>query len=222
MELEVLIILAGLLGGLASSAPFGVINLWVSDAVLSKSEHKILWFLVGVILADIVHAAMASWGYHLILQESGFDRWVGILGGAFIVVMGILGLRKPKELNIPAPPQKKLKKANEFFLGIMMCGLNPGFLVFWMFVIDQLEKKLGVGLDGTNLISFIVGILIGDLIWFSFVILLARKGRDHMNPFIIRLIRSSVAWVFIVVGVFAIYASYSQNTKQIQDLPSIG
>lgn len=210
MELEALIILAGLVGGVASSAPFGVINLWITDAVLSKTEHKILWFLVGVILADLAHAAMASWGYHEILQDSGFDQWVGVLGGVFIVAMGVFGLRKPKELTLESPA-KKLKKAHEFFLGIMMCGLNPGFLVFWMFVINQLETKLVVDIHGSNLLSFIIGILIGDLIWFLFIIMLARKGRDHVNPLILKLIRAVIAWVFIGLGIFAIYRSFSDT-----------
>jgi threonine/homoserine/homoserine lactone efflux protein len=210
MEVEVLILTAGILGGISSSAPLGIINLWITDAVLSKNEHKITWFIVGVIIADAGHAAMASWGYHEFLQEGGFDRWIGLLGGAFIAGMGLWSLRPTLKatqstVTLPAP---SYRKAHEFGLGLMMCGLNPGFLVFWMFIIDQIEKRLAAQVDGASLVAFLSGIIVGDILWFSVIIYLARKGRAHVDPKVLKLIRSGIAASFVALGVFAMYRSF--------------
>ena len=206
MNVEFLVLIAGIIGGICSSAPFGIINLWITNAVLTKNEQKVFWFIGGVILADGAHAAMATWGYHEFLQKSGFERWIGIFGGLFVIAMGALGLKNAK------PPEPEIqtsmsRKAHEFTLGLMMCGLNPGFLVFWMFVIDQIESKISHQIEGLSLVNFLLGLVLGDLIWFSFIIGLAKKGRDHVHPRMLQLIRVSIALLFIIVGLFAVYKS---------------
>lgn len=206
MNLELLVITAGIVGGICSSAPLGIINLWITDAVLAKNEQKIVWFVVGVIIADVAHGAMASWGYHEFLQKSGFERWIGLIGGGFVMVMGLMSLREAKPVKTPIG-SPITKKAHEFSLGLMMCGLNPGFLVFWMFVIDQIESKINHQVEGISLLYFLAGVIIGDGIWFSFIVSLAKKGREHVNPRNLKIIRTSIAYFFVLVGIYAVIMS---------------
>ena len=117
MNLEFLVLAAGMVGGVCSSAPLGIINLWITDAVLTKNEQKVIWFVFGVILADAVHAAMASWGYHEFLQKSGFERLIGFLGGGFVLVMGFLSLINSRQIKAPKNPSIS-RKAHEFTLGL--------------------------------------------------------------------------------------------------------
>ena len=48
-----LVALAGIAGGFCSSAPIGAINLWVTDATLSRREERLSAYLIGVIGADV-------------------------------------------------------------------------------------------------------------------------------------------------------------------------
>ena len=82
---------AGVIGGFCSSAPIGPINLWVADATLKNKDSELPVFLAGVIFCDMTYAGLASWGYYKWLEDGPLYSVFSISGGAFLIVLGILG-----------------------------------------------------------------------------------------------------------------------------------
>lgn len=81
--------LAGAALGFASSTPLGVINLWVADATLARTERRLFWFLAGVIACDALFAALAVWGYQALLDDQSITAWLELGGGLFLVFLGL-------------------------------------------------------------------------------------------------------------------------------------
>ena len=208
------ILLAGLCGGFASSAPLGAINLWISDATLRHREDRLSWFIVGVILMDTIHASLAAWGYHAFLQDGPVGRWLSIAGGAFLIVIGSLSFLKrnaarQREAEAQGKgPEPKRRKVNDFILGAFMCGANPAFLMFWVFAVGLIEKHVGIPVNSTGLALFLGGIAFGDGLWFLLLIRLVRKGREAFKPRVLASVRATIAMAFVVVGTIAIYHGF--------------
>lgn len=203
---DLLLLLVGCLAGFCSSAPLGVINLWVSDATLARQEKHLLPFLSGVIVMDVAYAAVAFWGYHTYLQDGPSAAVLGIMGGIFLVVLGFLSLRKGQaETHQDRFVQRQPTPWRDTLLGVFMVFSNPAFLMFWVFVIKVIEDKLGhvIAMDGE--ITFLTGIVIGDFVWFSLLIALVRRSRSSFQPRLLTKIRAGIAWCFIAFGVWSVY-----------------
>lgn len=207
-----LVALAGIAGGFCSSAPIGAINLWVTDATLSHREHRLSPYLIGVITADVLHATVAAWGYHVFLVEGPIGRWLGVLGGAVLVALGCMGFLKRNEAREAEAKasgvEVRSNRVQDFLLGAVMCGANPAFLMFWVFAINLIERHVGIPVTRLGLALFLGGIALGDGLWFNLLIHLVRKGRDKFKPAVLAHVRGAIAMVFVVIGSIAIFKSF--------------
>lgn len=208
-ELSLLLLLAacGALGGFVSSTPLGVINLWIVDSSIEASDRALKWFVLGVIVADVLYAALAAWGYHQFLQEGNLSRWMELIGGAFLVILGVANLRKAaaaRKSGAALPPAVGERPFKDFTLGAFMCGSNPAFLMFWIYVIKKIEDGLAVTLTDASIIAFLGGIGLGDTLWFKLITTVVRRGRNAVNPRMLRLVSSGIAVVFVGFGIVAL------------------
>lgn len=213
------ILIAAMIGGFCSSAPLGAINLYVTDRMLARRDQTLRYFLAGVIAMDCMHASMAAWGYHAFFNAGPVGRWLSIGGGAFMVVLGTLGLRK-RALHARgaqdcaevgtggAKTVLPRRPINDYLLGTFMCGANPAFLMFWVFAIDQVEGQLDTDILGWRLLLFIIGVAAGDTLWFLVLLGLVRRGREAVKPRVLASVRATIAAAFVLVGGVAIYHGF--------------
>ena len=208
--LEPFIILGcAVVGGFCSSAPLGAINLWITDRILAHRESKLTWFLIGVIGMDCVHASLAAWGYHTFLAEGVVARWLTVLGGAFLVILGALSLlKRARQRRNPTLDAGLRRPLQDLLLGAFMCGANPAFLVFWVFVINLVERQTGFDILGWRLAILLAGIVAGDALWFRVFFKLVCKGHDHIRPRLLAMMRTTIAAAFVGCGTLAMYHGF--------------
>lgn len=208
--IELFSIATGVACGFLSSSPLGTINLWIVDRTLrdstnpgEKSLRALKWFLLGVIAADLAYAAAAAWGYHTFLAETKLEKWVAGVGGIFLIILGLISLSRSGNekayfsLNQNSP-------IRELLLGAFMCGSNPGFFLFWIFAIDQIENHLGLILTGTAVPCFLAGIALGDLLWFSVLARIVCRFRSMVSKRVKNIINRSVGATFVMIGALGI------------------
>jgi threonine/homoserine/homoserine lactone efflux protein len=213
-ELSILLLLAacGAVGGFLSSTPLGVINLWVVNSAIDDGEKALKWFVVGVIAADVSYAGVAAWGYHQFLQEGNLGRWLELMGGAFLVILGVANLRKVAASNgkkVEDKPPTGKTPFKDFTLGAFMCGSNPAFLMFWVYAIKKVEEHFHVTLTDQSIIAFLGGIGLGDALWFKLITSVVRRGRAKVNTRALRFVSSGIAVAFVSFGLFALAKGFS-------------
>jgi threonine/homoserine/homoserine lactone efflux protein len=194
--------LLGALSGFLSSTPLGPINLWVADHKLSRSPNARLWyFLAAVILVDITFATAALWGHFELLDETTEMRWAGILSGAFTALLGLLFFIKARAPLEIGPSLKKVNKWSSFLQGLLLTGANPAFLIFWLFVANQIMSRMDKILTVPEILTFALGVIAGDIIWFfSFTWILTHLGkRSQANT--LKKIRMAVGIIFFLLGI---------------------
>ena len=206
MPTAIMIVIVGIASGFCSSAPLGPINFWVTDSIMRHKELMIRWFIAGVIVADVGHAIGAVWGYMTLLRHKTWIEDLPIVGGLLLLTIGVQSLRSSWG-DEPSPLKVKLGERapaesprRQLALGFLMCALNPAFLAFWVTVIGLLRERFGIVLSSTHFLLFLFSIGLGDILWFSFLIFLSKRGRDLATPKLLRIIRQGIALAFIAIG----------------------
>ena len=203
-------LLAGLLSGFCSSAPLGPINLWLIEAIIADTVKSLKWFLLGVILVDMAFASMAVWGYYKYVAGSSYLQPLEIGAGIFLLMLGVFSFAKLKkdtgqDLGASKKSPLPLGGFKHFMLGMTICGSNPGFLMFWLFVVNFINTSLDLTFTLLGNLIFVLGVGLGDGLWFSFLARLVKKGLNLAKPKILLGIRYAIAFAFLGFGVVTIW-----------------
>ena len=203
-----LILLIGAVCGFLSSAPLGPMNLWLANLTLAKQHGRARPFVAGVILVDTIYAGVAAYG-----QSERLFQWIAkdVLNfgaGVFLILLGGAQLFRRTEQALPStkikPETGVFFPLRDFLTGAIMCGSNPAFFMFWLFVTNWLSSMLQQSFSLIAVGTFLAGVVLGDLVWFSFMLKLAQRGMEYLNQSRTVILRKGIAWSFIALGFFAI------------------
>jgi len=119
---------------------------------------------------------------------------LSVLGGAMIIWMGYSLFRSRKELS----REGRDTTYNAFMAGILMSGLNPFFLVWWVTVGSLLLRTFLDAVGTWGLPFFIIVHWLCDLVWLSLVSVVIFKTRSFWRP-------RTQEWIFIGLGLALLY-----------------
>ena len=119
---------------------------------------------------------------------------LAILGGGMIIWMGTGLFRARRKMA----REGKDTPYNAFVAGILMSGLNPFFLVWWVTVGSLLLKTFLDAVGDWGLTLFIVVHWLCDLVWLSLVSVAIYRTRRFWSPRI-------QEWVFILLALALLY-----------------
>ena len=131
---------------------------------------------------------------------------LSVLGGAMIVWMGADLFRARKKLA----KEGKDTSYNAFVAGILMSGLNPFFLVWWVTVGSLLLMNFIDAVGDWGLPFFIIVHWLCDLVWLSLVSFTIYRTHSFWGEKV-------QEWVFIVLSVALLYFGGQFIVKGIID-----
>lgn len=182
----------------------------VADSVVGDRKLHRGFFLGGVILAELILAAIAFWGFQKFFQVPVFQQWAPVIGGAFVVGLGVAGLFSYKEEKDPEKKDEHShgQKGADLLQGLFLCGSNPAFLLFWIYIMSALAHS-GIS-EGVPLKSLylLIGIALGNLTWFFLFIALLRRGATRLEGKRFRLFRKGISVALILLGLGGILISF--------------
>ena len=145
--------------------------------------------VVEVPLILLVYFGLAQFFQHITVQLV-----LSVLGGGMIVWMGIGLFRARTQLA----REGRDTSYNAFMAGILMSGLNPFFLVWWVTVGSLLLMSFlsAVGVWGLPL--FVLVHWLCDLVWLTFVSFTVFRTHSFWGQRV-------QEWVFIVLSVALLY-----------------
>lgn len=204
MEALILIefLILGVICGVFSSTPPGPINLLIADSVLGGKKINIKSFLGGIILIDMIFALIAIWGYYTFLEGTNFGYYLAIFGGLLLMILGAFGLKQTLNPEVDKKTDDRFSNTTFFLKGILLMVSNPGFLAFWVIVANQIDQIALHEITTLRTFPFLIGIGLGDLIWFILFIRLLRFGAGKMSFNIIGKTRLGISVLMILLGGF--------------------
>lgn len=187
----------GLLLGLVSSLPLGPINLNVLRLLQSGQRFAAVAFVLGVVLADVGVAALALLGLVSVHLPPDTLRVISAVGGAVFVIFGFWSLVRPQGVSAPAA-----SSTVSFVSGVLFCGLNPGFYLFWVYAATFAAASVVSPLTGA---AFLLGVFVGDACWFVLFTKLVGLFHGRLST---RTWTSLAGGLILAFGLFALWGAY--------------
>ncbi len=148
---------------------------------------------LGHAVIEVPLILLIYFGVAQFFQDIVVQLVLSVLGGGMIIWMGIGLFRARKEVARGG----KDTSYSAFVAGILMSGLNPFFLVWWV-TVGSLLLMTFLEFSPQGLILFIVVHWLCDLIWMSLVSFTVYKTHSFLD-------RRLQEWIFIVLSVALLY-----------------
>ncbi|MEW5818516.1 MAG: LysE family transporter, partial [Spirochaetota bacterium] len=148
------------------------------------------WVILGHALLEAVLIILLLLGFTVVLKNPVVLKLIGVLGGAFLLVMGIsliLDVIRHKIPDIFSPAEQKgeisrLKQSNPVLGGILVSMSNPYWWLWWATVGFAFMIKYEISFTNIPaLFVFFLGHEAGDLSWYLFISFLVFFGGRYIN-----------------------------------------
>jgi threonine/homoserine/homoserine lactone efflux protein len=136
-------ILLGLGAGIISSFLTGPVFFAMIKTSIEKGFMAGFSLAIGVIISDIFLIGLVVFGSQFFEYKESFDKYVGIIGGVFLLGVGIYYLFSKISINYNEENAVvKISKRGYLIKGFLMCILTPSTLMFWIIVSSIISVKL--------------------------------------------------------------------------------
>lgn len=200
-------ILLGMGAGLISSFLTGPVFFAMIKTSIERGFKAGFSLAVGVIISDIILIGLVLFGSQFLEYQSDFDKYIGIIGGFFLLAVGIYYLFskvsiKYDENNVLV----KVSKRGFVLKGFLMCILTPSTLMFWIIVSGIISVKLNNRLDEQLLCLFIA--MATQLTIDGFKSYYSSKLRYRIKEDTLRKLNKVAGVIIIVFAIWLILKTY--------------
>lgn len=148
-------ILLGIGAGLISSFLTGPVFFSMIKTSIEKGFKAGFSLAIGVIISDVFLIGLVLFGSQFFEYKAEFDKYVGIVGGAFLLAIGIYYLISKNTVRYDEKSMQKVSKRGFVLKGFLMCILTPSTLMFWFIVSGIISVKLNNLLD-EKILCFVI------------------------------------------------------------------
>src|SRR3954470_23703629 len=93
-----MLLIKGLIAGLAIAVPVGPINVLCASRTLSKGRASGLLSGLGAATADAFYGAIAAFSITLVIDFLRAEEfWIRVVGGILLIAIGVIYFRKPAQ-----------------------------------------------------------------------------------------------------------------------------
>ncbi len=202
------LLLRGLALGFAVAASPGPIFFLCLRRTLLRGRLYGVVSGLGVATADAVYAAIAAFGFAVVISAvSSGRRPLALAGGAVLIGLGlrILFDRSARPAETPASSGTGLAWAYFSTLGLTIT--NPATIISFAALAATLS--LGGGGQPARPAALVAGVLIGSATWWCVLAIGASLLRARLTPAVIRAINTFSGLAIAVLGMLAVYSAFS-------------
>lgn len=127
-------ILQGIGAGILFSFLTGPVFFSMIKTSIEKGFKAGFSLAIGVILSDIIFISLTIFSSQFVDYKSEYFEYIGIVGGLFLLGVGLYYLFNTVKVNYDIGEIAKVKKRGYVLKGFLMCLLSPTTLMFWVMV----------------------------------------------------------------------------------------
>jgi len=179
---------------------------------ISQSAQRGFWqgplLILGHAMAELALVLALTAGLSRLLRQKAVTGLIGLLGGAFLLWMGLDIARSAwwgtASLSL-ASAERSGTQMGPVVAGVLISISNPYWVLWWVtvgmsYVALALRKgPLGLG-------SFYVGHILADLSWYSLVAFVITAGRSLLSQPLYRSILFVCGFFLIALSLYFIYS----------------
>ncbi len=201
-------ILLGIGAGLISSFLTGPVFFSMIKTSIEKGFKAGFSLAIGVIISDVILIALVLFGSQFLVYQASFDKYVGLIGGAFLFAVGIYYLFATVSINYESQTLQKVSKRGYLIKGFLMCILTPSTLMFWIIVSSIISVKLNNRLDEKLFCFFIA--MATQLTIDGFKSYYSSKLRYRIKESALKTLNKVAGVIIILFGLWLVFKTYNQ------------
>jgi len=175
-----------LVGFLIAVSP-GPIFFLILRRTLARGWHSGLISGLGVATGDAIYAALAAFGVTVVSNFLiGQRRWIGLVGGGALILIGLRTL-VGRQTPHPDPPRQRGREmrkdgspAGVWATMVALTLSNPPTILSFSAVFAGLGVRVGSGWQPA--IALVIGVMAGSALWWVIVTALASVVRNRVTP----------------------------------------
>lgn len=198
----------GFLVGMALTFLIGPVFFLLLSTSIDKGFKPGAHIAIGVMLSDALYILVAYFGSALMVGKEQYNYIFGIIGGAILIVFGIVNFFKKPSVNKNDDVSNISKKDLFHFMlkGFAMNSFNPFVLIFWLGVASSISIK---NYNNLSTLLFYLAVLVTVLSTDLLKVYLANKLQKIITvPFLIWMNRIS-GTALVVFGIRILIKSFS-------------
>jgi threonine/homoserine/homoserine lactone efflux protein len=185
--LVVVYLLQGLGYGFTAAVQPGPFQTYVISQALRRGWLRTLPAALAPLISDgpIILVAMVALTY----LPPGWDRWLSVLGGLFVLYLAWGAFRTWRDADFDAPAPAEAPAVSGVWKAALMNALSPGPYLFWGMVTGPILLR-GWRLAPANGLGFLVGFyaaMVGSLVALILLFSLARRLGPKVNRLLVGL-----------------------------------
>ncbi|MDX1627188.1 MAG: LysE family transporter [Fulvivirga sp.] len=194
-----MVFINGFLFGLLLSVLIGPVFFTLIQTSIEKGFKKAVLVVIGIALSDIAYIFLAYFGVSRFLQKSGYDAGVAYVGGAILLIFGIVTLLRAKQGIRYTSEAVQAKGFFRYIVkGFLINGLSPFVLVFWVGAMSLATAEYDY--DGFSLLIFFAMIIAVVIATDLLKAHLAGKLRTYFTPRLFRILNIIVGLALCLFG----------------------
>ena len=167
----------------------------------TRSKHAGILIAVGHGIIEFPLMILIMAGMSTILKSASVKIVIGLVGGLILLHMGIQMIR---HINKSSDPAGKYAAMKPLWIGIILTGSNPYFLIWWASVGPNLTiKAMELGMLAFAIFALVHWLC--DLVWLEVLSLAGHKGSKVLSQRTQRIVLGICSFVLLVFGILFIY-----------------
>jgi threonine/homoserine/homoserine lactone efflux protein len=204
-------ILKGLALGFSIAAPVGPIGVLCIRRTLASGFKSGLVSGLGAATADAIYGTIAAAGLTLVADFLVRQQlWLGLLGGSFLVYLGIKTFRTPPQPEGGAAG--KDSPSGNYFSTLLLTLSNPMTIFMFAAIFGGMSVQTGVTFR-TNAFLLVAGVFAGSALWWLTLSAAVSLLREKVDARLMVWVNRLAGGVITGFGVFVLI-------KTISGLPS--
>lgn len=185
------------LSGVMAPGPVTAVTL----AAGTRSRHAGALVAVGHGIVEFPLMLFIMAGMGALFRVQGVRIGIGFVGGVFLLLMGLQILAG---LSKQVDPTDKYAGKSPVWIGIILTGGNPYFLLWWVTVgLALTTRAMQFGVMAFALFAIVHWLC--DLIWLEALSWTSFKGAHFLGPKVQRMILAFCSFALILIGLSFLY-----------------
>ena len=204
------IILNGIQLGVVLAFLIGPVFFSIIQTSVENGFWKGALVALGVSISDIIYVVVCYFGLVQFFQNPQFRTYMAYIGGGILILFGLyyLIIKSRRSLQTTTPESGERKKYRYIIKGLVINGLSPMVLIFWIGTISVASLDFGYT-KGVEFFFFFAAVLMTVLATDLLKAYLAGKLRRLVTPKTIMVMNILLGLAMIGFGVRLLWLSQS-------------
>jgi len=166
-----------------------------------------LIFSVGHSIIEFSLVMLLALGLLSFATEPAVKLVIGAIGGTALLVFGALQIRETLASKSNKPSKWDIPSRNPLLLGLLFTGLNPYFIIWWLFIgVKLIFDSIALASLAGVVLMYVAHVWM-DYAWLTVVAYLAKKGTNIVGSKGYRIIMTAFALILIYFGLYYLISS---------------